>query len=573
MRSARHHAGTLSAGPEFSAVALDRRGGVRIARACDIETADAEIESWLRTIEPDATQRVRALFQEFWTLYPRSAALKSSQMFAAVDLELRKAYAAGGDRPRQMARRIVRRLHSAPRAVCATPADLIDTRLLRFEFGGTPQLGWGERFRLALCAAGALLAAIASVVLVALRREPCSLPPDASTLYAVHAENATRTRGLWRLVQGEIKAGIAARAAVLVLGRPLGGAQSLRQTAAVAAACGVPPDRVQLIRPASLAALLAALPSALAALCAAVSVTAAFARFSGWLPGRKDLTSIYYRIVWGQVHRAWLRRQPGCPERVIFGHSGIGDTTLLEQALQSRGARTVHLLHGAVNGPYLDGISDVAHCQCGADAASLSRWSAYRQARHSPMARPAGAAPARDSQWLLLTNLLHPLAPDFQRFGTRSELLLLDQVAAACRLLDLPAAAVSWKPHPTFSLLPQAVRAAMAAAVRGHGFRQWEEGRPFQDCRDAAVILSTVSTSYLDVLRLGRVAMLYSALPWDRTQFAASLPPHLLAADAAALAALYRRLSSPELHARDFDEAWNALSPGEPDPTLRQILP
>jgi len=572
MASVRHNTVAPSAGTGFAAAVLDRRGCVRVRPPRHAEAADSAIEDWLRAIEPDATERVRHLFLEFWAHYPQTAALHSSGVFVVFDLELRKAYAAGGDRPREMARRIAGRLRDAPHAACVAPADLIDAGLLRFELGSVPRLGWSERCGLALCAAGAMLGAIASAVLVVLRREPRSLPVNSSMLYAVHAENATRTRALWRLVKSQIRGG-GARCGVLVLGRPLGSRHSLRQAAAVAADCGVPPEQLQLVRPASLTALVSALPSAFAALRAAVRVTTAFACFSGWQPERKNLLAIYYRIVWGLVHRAWLHRQPGGPERAIFGHTGIADTTLLEQALQSRGARTAHLLHGAVNGPYLDGVSDVAHCQCGADAASLSRWSAYRLARHNPMAQPACAAPGAGPRWLLLTNLLHPLAPDYQRFGARSELLLLDRVAAACRLLALPGAAVTWKPHPTFSLLPQRVRAMLAAALSEHGFRQWEQERPFQECRSAGVILSTVSTTYLDVLRLGRVAMLYSALPWDRAQFAESIPPRLLAADATALAALYRRLSRPDLHAQDFDAAWNALGPGEPDPMPEQVLP
>ncbi|MDB5470621.1 MAG: hypothetical protein JWR84_2181 [Caulobacter sp.] len=366
--------------------------------------------------------------------------------------------------------------------------------------------------------------------------------PDAPLVAALHGEVANRTRHLLAAVAHEAPA-----APVLLLGRPQLPPAELRKAFFTAGVHG------RLIWPFDLLSAVRALPAILRRLAEGRAVLAA----GDWRPARRDLAAICFRMALGETSAVWaLRHVRRGPRTVVFGHTGVADSHLLERAIQRQGARTVHWVHGVSLGLNFVGGSNLGVFQCGSDARWHQALGGYDRTASLPAQAPEPAAGGKG--WLVLSNLVHPMNAEYRRHGLAGETALLEAVAAAAGK-----AARVWKPHPILNTLDPEVRAAIEARAAALGFTRWREGDDLGRARDFAVVVSTPSTVALDVLKLGVLPILYGGGDLDPGSAIAQLP--LKADSAAALEAAAKRLEAADFHA-----IWTAIAPAR-DPTLADL--
>jgi hypothetical protein len=378
------------------------------------------------------------------------------------------------------------------------------------------------------------------------------LDPSDLCLAALHGEVSNRTRHLLLALSAE-----APETPLILLGRPRQSMSGLRQAFA-GAGLGNP----RLIRPYSLVDALKSLPAGLSRL----SEGARILREASWRPDRRALAAICFRMLMGETAARWARRQPGAKgRRVIFGHTGIADTDRLERALQSGGARTLHWVHGVSLGLNFVAGSDIGLFQCGADARWHQNLGGYGQTLSLPAKQPE-PAPAGDG-WLLLSNLAHPMNPDFRRNGTAAEEALLEAVSRAARLRGQTR--LVWKPHPVLRTLPQDTQDRLNARARALGFAVWPHpDGELAHAANFALVVASPSTVALDMLRLGVVAVIHGAAAIDPMSALARLPFHTATAEDLAIAA--GALCAPAARAEAFAAAWSAVEPGR-QPTLAEL--
>ncbi|WGM41118.1 hypothetical protein [Caulobacter sp. NIBR1757] len=367
--------------------------------------------------------------------------------------------------------------------------------------------------------------------------------PDAPLVAALHGEIANRTRHVITALAAE-----APDTPVLLLGRPQLGRAALRRALSDAGLSG------PLVRPFDLPGALAALPAIVRRLGQGARAVAA----ADWRPATRDLAAICFRVMLGETHARWAAAHiPAGPRTVVFGHTGVADSNLLERAVQARGARTVHWVHGVSLGLNFVGGSNLAVFQCGADARWHQALGGYDRTISLPADAPEPAAGG--DGWLVLSNLVHPMNADYRRHGLAGEIALLEAVAAAAG-----DARKVWKPHPILASLEADIRAAIESRAATLGFTRWREGDDLARARDFAVVVSTPSTVALDVLKLGVLPILYGGADLDPASAIAQLP---LKADSAATLIE----AAGRLPAADFHAVWSAIAPGR-EPTLADLL-
>lgn len=365
--------------------------------------------------------------------------------------------------------------------------------------------------------------------------------PDAPLVAGLHGEVANRTRHLLAALAREAPA-----APVLLLGRPQLPAGDLRQAFLAAGVHG------PLIWPFDLPSAARALPAIWRRLSAGRAAIAT----ADWRPPPRELAAICFRMALGETSAVWARRHVRHGSRtVIFGHTGVADSHLLERALQGQGARTVHWVHGVSLGLNFVGGSTLGVFSCGSDARWHQALGGYGRTISLP-AEPPQPATGGDG-WLVLSNLVHPMNADYRRDGIAGEVALLEAVAAAAGT-----ARKVWKPHPILDSVEPQVRSAIEARAAALGFERWREGDSLTLARAFAVVVSTPSTVALDVLKLGVLPVLYGGDP-DPDSAIAQLP--LKADSAATLEAAARRLGGA-----DFNAAWTAIAPAR-EPTLAEL--
>jgi hypothetical protein len=395
------------------------------------------------------------------------------------------------------------------------------------------------------------LAAWARTILATPAGDP--LPADAPVLAALHGEISNRTRLPIAALAAE-----APRTPILLLGRLQQPLTALRRALAELGLGQAP-----LVRPFDLAAALGALPAILRRLAEGARVLAA----APWRPAPRELAAICFRMALGETCARWAGAHlPPGARTVLFGHTGVADSHLLERALQAGGARTVHWVHGVSLGVNFIAGSDLGLFQCASDARWHQALGGY--GRTASLAAAPPAAPAGDEGWLVLSNLIHPMNADYRAQGVAGEAALLRAVAAAARIAGQRR--VTWKPHPVIATLDPAVKAGIEATARELGIIPWPHG-PGDLAQAAAypVIVATPSTVAIDVLRLGRLPLIYRALVPTPGSAVAQFPLQVWAPEEIAAAA--GRLSAPAERDALFQAAWTAVGPGRPA-TLGDIL-
>jgi hypothetical protein len=266
-----------------------------------------------------------------------------------------------------------------------------------------------------------------------------------------------------------------------------------------------------------------------------------------------------FRVAFGAATARWWAAQAARPEVVVYGHNGLADTVLLDQAQQQTGARTVHWMHGVSAGRIYVGVSSLCVFQCGHDARWHDDLGAYR--RNISFAAPRPAFRMGSTGWVVMTNFTHPGYTFYPSVGPAHELELMTLVADAAARSGVSADQVVWKPHPVFYLVEPETRRRVTEALASYGFRLWPQNdRDFARCADFETIITTPSGVALDVLKLGRLPVMAAFHPTD--------PDHMLARFTLRAGAVDSLLEQIAL-ARDplrapaiFDATWNAIDPG-----------
>ena len=372
-------------------------------------------------------------------------------------------------------------------------------------------------------------------------------------IVAVHGEWANRTRHVLELVSSAPTA-----VQVIVLGRPrtaLGSFRRMMQDR-------FPGQQFVMVRPFSLAAAIEALRLIPATLGRGRELSR-----SRRTPFR-ELCAITYRVMLGITSAQWWRRQSVAGEGVvIYGHTGLADTSMLERAQQASGLATVHVVHGLRTGINFAGVSSVGVFRSGSDASFYAALPGYRRVLSFSMVRPA--ARRGDGGWLLLTNLAHPMNPGYRARGIADEIEALRATVAAGQLVDVRPDQIAWKPHPVVSQLPQRAYEELMSAARSLGVQPIPPGSKITDAGRYAAVVSTHSTVIVDLMSEGILPVLLETRPADTESALSSYP--VRAIDGAALAAQIRSLRNAEDYAAAFARAWDRIQPAR-FPTLEELL-
>lgn len=408
--------------------------------------------------------------------------------------------------------------------------------------------------RLEFIAAAGAAACIWIFTLIRSLHESSHIRGQTGNLVAVYGEWANRTRHiLIALAEG------GASMPILIVGRRK---QSLRAIAACfEREAGL--SRPQLLRPYDLRSAALSAPAALKRIAAGMKLL-------NHLPGRppfREQVAMLFRMFQGSASAAWWRRQKLSTDAVIFGHTGLADTTLLELAQQSTGAKTLHWAHGLSKGINFTGLSSVGLFQCGHDANWHARLGGYGQCRHVPLEPPAYCAGS--DGWLVYSNLIHPMNRSFQRSGARDELALLERVASLADRFGLQRGEITWNFHPEFRHVDAAIQAQVLQAVTRLGIQVWDMARPMRDARGFRVVMTTPSTIATDMLRLGILPVIVECSAPAEHVALSQFP--LRADDDRSLADAIGRYDRPEEIVALYRQAWLAVGPGA-QPDMRMVL-
>lgn len=374
------------------------------------------------------------------------------------------------------------------------------------------------------------------------------LPDGASRLVAAHGEWSTRTRH----VLGAVPRAAPGIDGILLVGR-------FRQ----------PPGRIaalwrehletplpSLIVPLSLRAVatsLARWPQLLTVAWNAASTPRV-------VRGMRTLVPIAFRLAQGSASACWWS-QSGCRAReIVFGISGTADISLLERAMQTGGARTVHAVHGQATGPNFLGHSTIALFRSGHDADAYRASHCYGECTVQPASLPPPASRG-ERGLLLLTNLAHPMNAGYRGRGPADEIALIHATSAAAAQLGETAHPLVWKPHPSLDRLPDA--ATVRDAARDAGFAEAPATQTLADlAARARWVVCSPSTVALDLLEAGVACLVVDPQGTVAGTAIEAMPQSRC--DASAIMAALAGLDEVSDHARRHRECFEAIRPARP---------
>jgi hypothetical protein len=398
-------------------------------------------------------------------------------------------------------------------------------------------------FFVACCAAYLMLAT--TLVRSALERGAGRV--RGKLLIAVHGELSNRTRHVLLAFAPALQ-----DTTVLVLGRPKASLSTLQRQWSKEVGRPVP----NLVRPFSVRDGIAAIPATVSSLRDGASVAVRMP----WLPGFRSQVAIIYRELLGMVSARWWLREGVSDASIVYGHTGLADTTRLELSQQSSGCRTIHAVHGVSEGANFVGRSSVAVFRCGHDARWHSSLGGYGTCVFFPMARPAFNPGAKGV--LTLTNYIHPMNFWFQFDGEQAETLLLSAVNSALNAVPGCDGVREWKPHPVFADQADALRARVVSHARQIRFTPWIGGRDLSRSREFSLVLCTPSSVALDLLSLGIAPILLDWQQIDNETAVARLP--FVARNQQELETVISRAISATTREAAYREAWAAIEPAVP---------
>lgn len=366
-----------------------------------------------------------------------------------------------------------------------------------------------------------------------------------AVLIAVHGEVSNRTRHVLSAAVTKSCQGI------ILLGRPKSGSKSL----AGAAASEFDLPSVRIVRPIDPISAFNSLGCLMGHFRSGIGVSAATGFRMTW----RDEIAALYRICLGAGSAEWWRREKPGSRIIIFGHTGLADTSMLEVAMQATGSKTVHWAHGLSGGWNYAGLSDLGLFKCGRDAEVHADLPGYRSVEYFPLPMPAYRH-GNGKQWLLLTNYAHLTNPFFGHGAFAMEAGIIRMAAEAAHRIGKSIDDLVWRPHPVFWQLPEDARDAIFSDVSAAGCTLPVRDSSMPDPAEFPVILCTPSTVALDVLVTGQLPIIVSAHELPPETAYSAFP--LVASDAVQIERAVQRLDARAEAAKIFTTAWERVRPG-----------
>ncbi len=278
--------------------------------------------------------------------------------------------------------------------------------------------------------------------------------------------------------------------------------------------------------------------------------------------GWRDWAGICFRVWHGAIMARWWSMQPGTKGlQVVFGCSGTADTVLLERSIKATDGLSVHAVHGQSVGPIFLGFSDVALFRSRHDAIQMNRSGGY--GRCSWQVAPFATPRRGENGVFLLSNLVHPMNPDFRRHGPTHELSVLAAVSGAASKLGSAALPLLWKPHPVISDLPAQQAEALRAQAAAMGFRELPSGASAAEVAGKSLwVVATPSTVALDLLQTGVLSVMIDPRSTLLDSALAILPRSACSVEE--LAHVLASLRDPSAYATHANAAFNEIGPARP---------
>ena len=227
-----------------------------------------------------------------------------------------------------------------------------------------------------------------------------------------------------------------------------------------------------------------------------------------------EKVKINIRFFQGYAHQLWWGAVLPNVDKVIFGHTGLSDCSLLEKEMQKSETKTCHYVHGVSHGWNFAGVSDFGVFVCGHDAKLGKLLPAYGEAfhikKHQPDFIEAG------EKWALMTSYSHPMNPLYQDQGVSVDIEIIRDVVRGLAQRNISVQEIVWRPHPVIHSLPEPDKAALYRAVAELGLSTWPDKQPYDSLKDFAGIITTPSTVAIDCLNFGKLPIIYAREPLDR---------------------------------------------------------
>lgn len=381
-----------------------------------------------------------------------------------------------------------------------------------------------------------------------------SVGAPGQTLLAVHGEWSNRTRHLLSRVHIDLQP-----EAIIVLGRPQMSLADVARRWKQELPSGLPP----LLVPQSWWAFLLATP----ALPVLLARGFRHLRHAPLRPPLREHAALSFRVMLGSVQQQWWRLHGGQGAEVLFGHTGLGDTTQLELQMQLQNCSTAHVIHGICTGPNFVGFSSRAIFQCGADADQYGALGHYGQCESPPAKQPKWL---RGSQGvLLLTNLAHPMNPGYQQHGIADELAVINMAVELANRLGADAQPMHWRPHPVIGALPQTEQQALRDRAMALGLKEVPAAQDWLALAPRMRwVFTTPSTTLVELLRQGCLPLLLDPQDSVHDGAASRLPLRCKKANEDCQRSLEALDSDNDFQAMQL-AAWNAVRPADVAPLVR----
>ena len=384
------------------------------------------------------------------------------------------------------------------------------------------------------------------------------LPSEAGSglIIAVHGEVSNRT--------GHVLAAAAQNSSVsaaIVLGRPRSALRTISRE--WASRFGL--ADIKLSRPISFAAAFKSMPELIRLLRAGAAILGDTGYSARW----SDEIAVLYRMCLGACSRAWWRKQGASTAVVVYGQTGLADTSMLEEAQQAAGARTVHWVHGVSGGWNFAGYSNLGLFKCGHDAILHRSLPGYGKTASIVLPKPDRSG-REGAQWLLLTNYAHPTNPLSGHGAIDLEIATVRLVADAAKRSGLDIGALVWRPHPMFWSLPSEIVKQVLAETSATGMRVPRPDDPAPQFKTFGAVLCTPSTAALDVLRAGILPVIVAPHRLPEGSAYSAFPLH--ATDAETLVHSVGEIGDAVAESRLYDDAWQRIAPGPGAVSMGDVL-
>jgi hypothetical protein len=244
---------------------------------------------------------------------------------------------------------------------------------------------------------------------------------------------------------------------------------------------------------------------------------------------------------------------------VVYGHTGLADTSMLEAAQQACGARTVHWVHGVSGGWNFVGYSDLGLFRCGYDAIVHRGLPGYGMTASIDLPKPVRSG-REGTQWLLLTNYAHPTNPFSGHSAINLEVATVRLATDAARRSGVDVGDLIWRPHPMFWSMPSEIIKRVMADTAATGIRMPQPNDPAPMFKTFRTVLCTPSTAALEVLCEGILPVIVAPHRLPEASAYSAFPLHV--ADAETLVRAIADIGDAEAENRLYDEAWRRIAPG-----------